>query len=208
MLSVELFGQSLALPDFPERRDVKGLGMSDWNGYAVPLATKLNYQNTYYHAEPRLDITSIDQALDSQFDFVISTEVFEHVPQPISRAFGNVYKLLKPGGVLIFTAPYTLTGKTVEHFPEIHDYQVTDEGGQYVLMNTTKAGVTQVFDHLIFHGGPGATLEMRLFSESSLIDEFKQAGFHNLKTWKAPCFEYGIYAPDDWSLPMSVRRPK
>src|SRR5439155_25856884 len=82
VLSIELFGQSLALPDFPVRGDLRGLGMSDWDGYAIPLAAKLDYQNTYYHREPRLDITHIDAELEGQFDFIISTDVFEHVPPP------------------------------------------------------------------------------------------------------------------------------
>jgi ribosomal protein S14 len=40
VLSVELFGESLAIPNFPKRSDIKGIGMSDWAGYAVPLAKK------------------------------------------------------------------------------------------------------------------------------------------------------------------------
>lgn len=207
VLSVELFGQSLALPDFPERQDIKGIGMSDWDGYAVPLASKCDYQNTYYHRDPKLNITAIDPALEGQFDFIISTEVFEHIPPPVSRAFENVYKLLKPNGVLVFTVPYAITGRTIEHFPELYEYQVIEREGRHILINITQAGVTQIFEDLIFHGGDGETLEMRLFSESSLVDEFKQAGFQNLKIHKAPYFEYGIYSASDWSLPMSVRKP-
>jgi SAM-dependent methyltransferase len=207
LLSVALFGQSLALPDFPERPDIKGVGMSDWNGYAVPLASKCNYQNTYYDEEPKLDIVSIDPALEGQFDFIISSEVFEHVPPPVSIAFENAYRLLKPNGVLVFTVPYITNGQTTEHFPELYDYQLIETDGHYILRNITKAGITQVFENLIFHLGPGETLEMRLFSESSLIDEFKQAGFKDIQIHKTPCFEYGIYAPDDWSLPMTVRKP-
>ncbi|PON13434.1 hypothetical protein C2W62_34390, partial [Candidatus Entotheonella serta] len=53
VLSVELFGRCLALPDFPIDKSVKGIGMSDWSGYADPLVAKLDYQNTFYHCEPR-----------------------------------------------------------------------------------------------------------------------------------------------------------
>ena len=206
LLSVELFGHSIALPDFPERPDLKGIGMSDWDGYSEPLANKCNYQNTYFHQEPRLDITNIDPALEGQFDFVISSEVFEHVPTPVSRAFDNVHRLLKPGGVLIFTVPYILTGETIEHFPELYDYQLIETDGRYILKNVTQTGVTQVFEDLIFHGGDGATLEMRVFSESSLIEQFQQAGFQDIKIPKDPCFEHGIYSPHHTSYPMSVRK--
>src|SRR5918997_4002416 len=57
VLSTELFGESLALPDMVMNRNITGIGMSDWDGYAVPLAEKFNYRNTYYHQEPKLDIT-------------------------------------------------------------------------------------------------------------------------------------------------------
>lgn len=205
-LSLELFGQSIALPDFPERPDIKGIGMSDWDGYAEPLANKCDYQNTYFHQEPKLDITAIDPALEGQFDFIISSEVFEHVPQPVSRAFENVHKLLKPGGVLIFTVPYILDGQTIEHFPELYDYQLIETDGRYVLRNVTPTGVTQVFEDLIFHGGDGTTLEMRVFTESSLIEQFKQAGFQDIKIHKDPYFEHGIYSRYPLSFPMSVRK--
>ena len=41
LLSVELFGESLILSDFPEDERISGLGMSDWEAYAVPLSEKL-----------------------------------------------------------------------------------------------------------------------------------------------------------------------
>ena len=207
VLSIELFGQSLALPDFPERRDLKGIGMSDWEGYAGPLSGKFDYQNTHYHKEPKLDIVAIDPSLEGRFDFVVSSEVFEHVPPPIGRAFANVFRLLKPGGVFVFSVPYGPAGSTIEHYPDLHDYQLITTDSGPALRNTTVTGETQLFTNLVFHGGDGATLEMRLFSEPSLIDEFRRAGFRDPVIHRKPCFEHGVYAPDPWSLLMSVRKP-
>ena len=48
----------------------------------------------FLHKEPRLDITSVDASLHGQFDFIISTEVFEHVAAPVSRAFENARDML------------------------------------------------------------------------------------------------------------------
>jgi len=206
VLSVELFGKSLALPDFPERRDITGIGMSDWEGYGIPLARKLNYKNTYFHQEPKLDITSINSALEGTLDFIISSEVFEHIPPPVSIAFENARKLLKPEGVLILTVPYTKNKQTLEHYPELYDFQIIESSDQYILKNTTKSGIVQVFDNLVFHGGAGSTLEMRVFSESSLIEELKNAGLNNIKIHQAPFFEHGIYWSHDWSLPVSARK--
>src|SRR2546429_7480451 len=47
ILSLELFGRSLSVSEFPIRRDIVGLGISDWEGYAKCLARKFNYTNTY-----------------------------------------------------------------------------------------------------------------------------------------------------------------
>lgn len=206
-LSTELFGQSLALPDFPERRDLKGVGMSDWEGYAGLLSVKFDYQNTHYHKEPRLDIVAIDPSLERTFDFVVSSEVFEHVPPPVSRAFDNVFRLLKPGGVFVFSVPYGPAGSTLEHYPDLHDYQLITTGSGRALRNTTVTGEEQLFTNLVFHGGDGATLEMRVFSEPSLIEEFRRAGFCEPMIHKKPCFEYGVYAPLPWSYLISVRKP-
>ena len=56
LLTSELFGTSLALPELPIRRDVTGIGLSDAEAYASRLSARLGYRNTFFHAEPRLDI--------------------------------------------------------------------------------------------------------------------------------------------------------
>jgi ubiquinone/menaquinone biosynthesis C-methylase UbiE len=51
------------------------------------------------------DITAIP-APDSSFDAVLCSEVLEHVPEP-THALEEFSRLLKPGGVLILTAPFS-----------------------------------------------------------------------------------------------------
>lgn len=206
LLSVELFGKSLAIKDFPETENIVGIGMSDWSAYASPLEKKVRYTNTFYHQEPKLDITSVPSSLEGTLDFVISSDVFEHVPPPVSRAFENTYKLLKPGGVFIFTVPYTKEAHTKEHFPELYEYTLIKENGRHILKNRKKDGTEEVFSDLVFHGGPGSTLEMRVFSEASLLEELEKAGFKEVKIRKEPYFERGIYWHDDWSLPVTARK--
>jgi 2-polyprenyl-3-methyl-5-hydroxy-6-metoxy-1,4-benzoquinol methylase len=41
---------------------------------------------------------------DNDFDIVISSEVIEHVPDPL-RAMQELYRVLKPGGIMILTTP-------------------------------------------------------------------------------------------------------
>lgn len=177
VLSVELFGRCLALDEFPADKSLKGIGMSDWSGYAEPLAAKLDYQNTFYHCEPRLDICHPDPALFGTLDFIISTDVFEHVPPPVEQAFDNVRKLLKPTGVFVFSVPYKVKGDTEEHYPELYDYDIVTHGDAPVLVNHTRDGVEQRFTDLVFHGGDGATLEMRLFSQNAILAHAASCGF-------------------------------
>jgi ubiquinone/menaquinone biosynthesis C-methylase UbiE len=42
---------------------------------------------------------------DDSFDCVIASDVFEHVPD-LDRLLAEVYRVLKPGGVLFFTTPF------------------------------------------------------------------------------------------------------
>jgi SAM-dependent methyltransferase len=124
VLSLSLFGERLALPEFPVSKNVDCIGMSDSDNYAIPLSAKLNYTNTFYHKIPKLDIANI--ASDSVYcaDVIISTDVFEHVPPPVQIAFDNIYKLLKNNGICIFSVPYKIHGDTDEHFKELFNYKI------------------------------------------------------------------------------------
>src|ERR1700682_2538249 len=207
VLSLALFGRSLAIPDFPVRRDLTGIGLTDWEGYARPLASKLGYTNTFLHREPKLDITAIDGFPEHGLDFVISSDVFEHVPPPVSRAFQNARKLLKPGGTFILTVPYRNEpgSRTIEHFPDLHEFEIVRADGKRQLKNTTRDGRAQIFDDLVFHGAEGEPLERRVFSAECLRDELATAGFKDFKIHDENEFVSGIYWAERWSLPMTAR---
>ena len=206
LLSKELFGVSTLLPDFPIKRDIRGIGMSDWEGYSDVLVHKFDYVNTFYDQDPTLDITEINPELEDSLDFLISSDVFEHVAPPISIAFRNAYRMLKPGGVFIFSAPYKKLGITEEFYPNLYKYDIVLVNDQQVLYNTTRDGRKEVFTDLTFHGGPGVTLAMRLFSELSLIREFYKAGFQTIRIANESYFEYGIYWNNYSDLPIVARK--
>src|SRR5258708_24473493 len=48
LLSMELCGRSIPLPEFPKLKSIRGLGMSDKDCYAGILAEKFDYTNTSY----------------------------------------------------------------------------------------------------------------------------------------------------------------
>ncbi len=56
------------------------------------------------------DIASIPEA-DKSFDAIMCIEVFEHIPHPVD-ALHELNRLLKPGGILIITAPFC----SITHF--------------------------------------------------------------------------------------------
>ena len=56
--------------------------------------------------------------------FIISSDVFEHIPPPTSKAFSNLYKILRPCGIVILTVPYKSFGETIEHFPNLFNYEI------------------------------------------------------------------------------------
>lgn len=207
VLSSELFGKSLALPDFPSRPDIVGIDMSGAEAYAAKLPGKLGYTNTFLHKPPYLDITNPQAQWLERCDFVMSSDVFEHVAPPVSRVFVNTLRILKPGGVIILTVPYGKHGDTLEHFPELNDYHLEKQGNRRVLLNTTRGGTRQEFDNLVFHGGEGDTLEMRVFSESGVLADLRKAGFEDIRIHREPRHEFGIHWIYDWSLPITARRP-
>ena len=206
VLSDALFGQSMRISEFPIRPDLAGIGLSDW-GYAPRLAAKLAYRNTFYDREPQLDITDPPRNLQGTLDFVISSDVFEHVPPPVERAFEGAFRLLKPGGVFVVTVPYLYGGETIEHYPSLHEFEIVEFGGSRILINRTADGRWEVFDDLKFHGGEGLTLEMRIFSRAALRQQLRAAGFHQIVDWKDRVPEFRACWQEPHSFPVVARRP-
>jgi SAM-dependent methyltransferase len=205
-LSLELFGTVLPLPDFPTLKSIRGIGLSDDESYAARLAGRFDYRNTWFDRPPVLDISAPDPSLVGSFDFLLAAEIFEHVRPPAEQSFRNALSLLKPEGVLVMSVPYKPDGATEEHFPALADYRTVTLNSATVLVNRQASGDFQVFDQLVFHGGPGSTLEMRVFSESGLRDCLASAGFRSVRIHSANFAEFGILHSESWSLPIGARR--
>ena len=202
LVTRELLGSDAALCDVAGNRRVRGLGLSDADVYARPLARLFAYENTYLHARPHLDILHIPDDRRGRYDFLIASDVFEHVAPPIDVAFRNARALLAAGGVFIFSAPFTLADDTVEHFPELHDWRLEKRDGRWRVVNRTRDGRLQAFDAPVFHGGPGTTLEMRLFSRAALIRHLIDAGFTKVRIADESCASFGIAWPQPCSVPI------
>ena len=206
LLATELFGGDFLLPDFPTLPAIKGLGLSDQASYACALAKKFDYTNTYYDREPRLDITEFHRERYGAYDFILSSDVFEHIAPPVERAFDEAARLLKPNGVLCLSVPFSLEESTAERFPELHEFSLVSLAGSPVLINRKQDGALEIRDDLVFHGGVGATLEMRLFSQKDLAAKLAAAGFREVLFLSRPVPEFGIAYEGGWSLPMLARK--
>jgi len=206
LVAEELFGQPATIPNLSRRPELVGVGMSDHPALAAALGMRMTYTNTFYHCEPRLDVCAPgDHA--GRSDLVICSEVFEHVPAPLEPAFAGLFELLRPGGLLVFSVPYHPDGETVEHFPELHDYEIVVRDGGHVLRNTTRDGRLMEHTDLVFHGGPGETLELRMFALPDLLRRLEAAGFADVRVRREPSFANGVWWPgwDGW--PITARRP-
>lgn len=79
--------------------DKTGLQTGTWNARQVDILC---------------DITNIPES-ESSFDIILCSEVFEHLPEPL-KALDEFARLLKPGGMLILTAPFA----SLVHFAPYH----------------------------------------------------------------------------------------
>ncbi len=151
-------------------------------------------------------MTKPDPREVGRYDFILSSEVMEHVPPPVERPFDTLSQMLKPDGFLIMTTPYTLDGLTAEHFPSLHEYSLAAPGGKTVLVNRRRDGAIEVFENLVFHGGHGSTLEVRLFTEPSLRMTLAEAGFREVHFAAENWPEFGVEHSETWSLPIAARK--
>ena len=186
---------NLVLKDWPVRKDIVGAGMSDWSGYADLLKRKFSYENTFYDHEPKLDIMNLSQKYVGKYNFVICSDVFEHILTPLQQGFDNLFQLLKPGGKLIFSVPYTHAAETVEHYPGLRDYEIVNFQGEKIVINRDETGHLQAYNQPVFHGGEGATLEMRIFCESDILGRLKKGGFSDIHVYDQPQLSIGYYWP-------------
>ena len=153
-LSRELFGSSMLLPEFPIRKSIAGIGLTDPESIASALAARFTYRNTYLTSEPRLDITR-DASPLGPLDFLIASEVFEHIEPPVERAFANASRLLKPAGVLLLSVPWVWGGDPDTAIPELYDWRLGREGDHFFVVNRRPGGEVERFLHMAFDGSPG-----------------------------------------------------
>lgn len=202
-----VYGNTRPLCDQPDKKDTRIIGLSDWEVYANPLAGKFDYTNTHFHKEPFLDIRNPPSAWADGFDVLISSDVFEHVVGSSIAAFEGAFFLLRPGGHIVLSVPYVIQEPSKEHYPDLQSYDVRKLDGERLAVDLTYAdGRREIDENAIFHGGDGATLEVRVFSRSRIAEEMAQVGFIDICFHDENRPEVGIqWQP--WSRIVTARKP-
>jgi hypothetical protein len=203
VLSLRLFSESIQISDFPDWPRITGIDMSGAPAYGGRLRRRLGDTNTFLPESPYLGIRNSPSIWLGSCDVVT---FFEHVVPLVWVAFRNTSRLLKPGGVPALTGPYAKECITTGRFPELSSFRIETRKGRRILTDTKPDGIVREYDQLVSHGGGGQTLKMRVFSESGLLDEFRGAGFVDIKVHDETRERFGILVCDSWLLPISARR--
>lgn len=99
--------------------------------------------------------------------------------------------MLKPGGRFVLSVPYSLADETIEHFPQLAEFEIITVLGERCLVHKRNDGTLEIFNKLKFHGGVGQPLEMRVFCLRHLLTLLEDAGFTSTRILEqAP--EWGV----------------
>ena len=162
-----------SIANIPQEWSRVGLGISDNPVLSSALSSRFDYTNSYYHKFPKLDITHLPIDLHEQFEFVICSDVLEHVPPPAESGIIGINRLLKAGGVAVVSVPVGALDDTDEYYPNLLKWMEHDG----VVEWSDTSGAHHVDREPEYHGGEGQTLAFRLWNASALVKSFLNNGF-------------------------------
>lgn len=156
-----------------------GLGISDSTVLSRALFSRYSYVPTYFHGAPYLDITAPDAGyLAEPVEFVVCSDVLEHVPPPADMAFVQLRRLLKPGGFAVITVPLGDATVSNEYYPGMVDGEFEGESWRWY----DNHGNSHLDTDPEIHGGDGRTIAFRAFGEAQVIESLYEAGFASVET--------------------------
>lgn len=155
----------------------QGIGISDDWRVARVLSSIFSYTNTFVHRFPQLDITEPPAILHNSQEFIVCSDVLEHVYGRVERAIEGLYGMLKPGGFLVVSVP-TFGAAHQEFYPDALRIEV--EGGTVKWSDVNGRNHVNVDPE--FHRGAGLTLVTRQFTDESLRESLGLFGFEKVIT--------------------------
>ncbi len=146
-------------------KEIRILESSGRGPYPMMLKEKFDYYNTEYDPASELMKRPFTAYADFQslaydegvFDYVIASDVFEHVRED-AKGFSEIFRVLKKGGAFILTVPYN-------HEWEQTLTRVKVEGDKDIELLPPE-----------YHGGGGQTLAYRTYGRD-LPDRLRSFGF-------------------------------
>ncbi|MGA2624616.1 MAG: class I SAM-dependent methyltransferase [Bacteroidota bacterium] len=156
---------NLPVAAWKSNKRIRILESSGRSSYPMMLKDKFDYYNTEFNPDSDLvnkpftrfaDFQKLAYP-DEQFDFVIATDVFEHIRED-EKAFREIFRVLKRDGTFIMTVPYN------------HEWERT-------LIRVQTKGDADIFVlPPEYHGGGGQTLAYRTYGRD-LLDRLHGHGF-------------------------------
>lgn len=131
---------------------VLDVGVGTWQLPRQLLKDRCDYVATDCFEDPNIDVMSDIHALSqtfeqNSFDFVLCTDVIEHVERPW-MAVRQLYAVLKPGGTLLLTTPFNFHLHGNGTFKDY--WRVSADGLRFLLLE--EAGFKDV--HITALGHP------------------------------------------------------
>lgn len=168
-LEIGLFPLPALSPDWSRT----GVGIADAQTIAAPLASRFDYVNGHLHRYPHLDVRSVPEALVGTAEFVVCSEVLEHVEPPVQPALDGLARLLRPGGFAVITVPDVGLKPPGEHYPDLVEWSVRDDHSIDWRDSTGKSAHDPDPE---WHGGAGLTLAFRRWTADELDAAILAAG--------------------------------
>ena len=153
-----------------------GLGISDDINVASRVATKFFYSNSYYDVFPLLDIRKVPSVAKRAFEFVICSDVLEHIDTGLDFAVEGIASMLKPNGFAVISVPILVDQANLEFYPNLSTFEILN--GEVHWTDTN--GEKMVDTNPEFHGGRGQNLAFRQFTDDSITSTLLNNGFSKI----------------------------
>jgi len=153
-----------------------GIGISDNYKLAQRLSQLFQYTNTFFHQFPIVDVTAPPPSAIGAFEFVVCSDVLEHVPPPAEKALSGLRSVLRENGFTVVSVPCGGSSTSIEHYPGVTSWQLDSSG----LTWTDERGFVHSDPNPELHGGEGQTLAFRTWSYTDLIDRLTNEGFSSV----------------------------
>jgi ubiquinone/menaquinone biosynthesis C-methylase UbiE len=159
-----------------------------------PSMNMIEVSASRFAGEPRVNISLGDGTrvdfLSEQFDYVVSNIALHHVfPELRGRCAGEIARVLKPGGILVYSDMFAEVSGDAEDPARCRD--VVEKMVAYSLHNLDIGAyekmlflLEQIPKHIRMEGEYMTTVD-------EWLDGLREAGFHNLEVIHVPHPEFG-----------------